>query len=118
MKKIICIVLLITLLFSLCACKENTCGHSLCACNEDPGIYDCDWIIGKTSLEVEEKYGEFYHLGYRRPSDGLFCSTECHYLLREKTDIFGYTDIVLFSIRFDENGVATECLTQLGPIGG
>ena len=106
MKKIICAVLLFTLLLTLCACKENT------------GIYDPNWIIGKTSLEIEERYGEFYHLGYRRPSDGLFRSTQCHYLLKEKPMFFGDVELTFFSISFDENGVATECLTQLGPLGG
>lgn len=106
MKKIICSVLLISLLLTLCACKEDT------------GIYDPDWIIGKTSLEVEERYGEFYQKGATRSPDGLFRNTHCHYFLRERPMFFDDVEITLFSIGFDENGVADECLTQLGPIGG
>lgn len=106
MKKIICAVLLFTLLLTLCACKEDT------------GIYDPNWIIGKTSLEIEERYGEFYQVETTRSPDGLFRSSYCHYFLREKTDILGYTDITLFSIGFDKNGIADSYLIQLGPIGG
>ena len=106
MKKIICAVLLFTLLLTLCACKEDT------------GIYDPNWIIGKTSLEVEERYGEFYQPSILRSSDGLFRNTACHYLLRERPMFFCDVEITLFSIYFNENGIAYEWCTQLGPIGG
>ena len=106
MKKIIGFSLLITLLFTLCACREDT------------GMYEPDWIIGKTSLEVEERYGEFYQPSILRSSDGLFRNTACHYLLREKPTFFGDVEITLFSITFDENGIAYEWCTQLGPMGG
>ncbi len=106
MKKIIGFSLLITLLFTLCACREDT------------GMYEPDWIIGKTSLQIESKYGEFYQEGTLRSSDGLFRNTECHYFLKERPLFFGDVEITLFSIHFNENGIADRWRTQLGPIGG
>lgn len=105
MKRIICVVLLFALLFALCSCKE-------------PCKYDEDWIIGKTSLEVEERYGNFLQAEMPRSSDGLYRSTRCHYFLKEEPMFFGDVEITLFSISFDENGVAWRCFTSLGPIGG
>lgn len=94
-----------------------TCGIVFSACTYYG--FDKEWIIGKTSLEVEEKYGEF-DKRFDGQSSGSIQHGSGGYLIKE-----GYKDYALgaeyqvpptyFLIRFDENGYAIE--TSIEEIG-
>lgn len=45
-------------------------------------VYDPDWIIGKTSAQIIEKYGEFDRAqGTPSQSDGLYRNCVCSYII-------------------------------------
>ncbi len=72
--------------------------------------YTEDDIIGLTSLEIIEKYGDFDRKRGTPDEDGLYRDCACGYLISEKeTDFFGTTPPEYFMIYFDENGVADWC---------
>ena len=77
-------------------------------------IYDSEYIIGKTSAEIQNKYGAFDLTEAELNEDGLYCDGWCRYLTAK-----GINDIDLYmliaptcdeyySIHFDENGVADK----------
>lgn len=71
-----------------------------------------DWILGKTSAEVEERYGEYYQGQW--PGTG-----NCSFLLEEQRSGFlGLSPEWTFNIWFDANGVARRCYIERGPKGG
>lgn len=72
--------------------------------------YTEDDIIGLTSSEIIEKYGDFDRKRGTPDEDGLYRDCACGYLISEKeTDFFGTTPPEYFMIYFDENGVADWC---------
>lgn len=72
--------------------------------------YTEDDIIGLTSSEIIEKYGDFDRKRGTPDEDGLYRDCACGYLISEKkTDFFGTTPPEYFMIYFDENGVAHWC---------
>ena len=68
--------------------------------------YDKDWIIGKTSSEVEERYGKFdLCLNHKNNENGNYYSTGCGYMTKQhKSTATMYDEF--FMIYFDENGIA------------
>jgi len=71
--------------------------------------YKDDWILGKTSSEIEEKYGEFYlsPTDSEYIKDGNYVSCACAYKIREKRVGFMGTDPEMFyRIYFDADGKA------------
>lgn len=78
-----------------------------------------DNVLGKTSAEIEEIYGEFDNTGMRRGDDGLFRSTRCSYIVIEKrVGFLGTTPPWVISIGFDANGVAYRVCFEQGGFGG
>ena len=70
--------------------------------------YDEKEIIGLTSIEVVEKYGNFDRKHGYPNEDGLYCNCACGYLIKpKKVGYLGTTPPEYFMIYFDENGVAT-----------
>lgn len=66
-------------------------------------------VIGKTSAQVQEMYGEFDHYSMHPCEDGLFRYTECSYTVIEaKVGYLGTTPPWVISIGFDGNGVAVR----------
>ena len=74
-------------------------------------LYDEDWIIGKNSNEIQEKYGEFYSHG-TEDEDGLIRNGWGEYITAVGVpDINLYMFIApnadeYYRIHFDENGLA------------
>lgn len=77
-------------------------------------IYDSEYILGKTSAEIQDKYGVFDLMEAELNEDGLYCDGWCRYLTAK-----GINDIDLYmliaptydeyySIHFDANGVADK----------
>ena len=96
MKRIVWILLSITLcLAALAGCSYRR--------------YDVDWIIGKTSAEIIDKYGAFDCTYMPAGEDGLYRS-KCGYTIKDpQRGFLGTSPEVLLFIRFDENGIAVDC---------
>ena len=69
--------------------------------------FDEDWIIGKNSSEIEEKYGEFDFLAVDRESDGKIYRGKAGYLTKEKyVGYLGTDPEEFYVIYFDSDGIA------------
>ena len=69
--------------------------------------YDADEVVGLTSIQVVEKYGDFDWKGYPN-AEGLYCDGRCGYLITPASKgLFGSPYPEYFMIYFNENGVAT-----------
>ena len=83
------------------------CLAALAGCSDSR--YDVDWIIGKTSAEVIDKYGEFDCTYMPVGEDGLYRS-KCGYTVKKpRRGFLGTSPEVLLFISFDENGIAVDC---------
>ena len=88
--------------------------------------YDEEWIIGKTSAEIQERYGTFYQvrvLPYGDPievkEDTVYKNAKGYYHIEEeRVGWLGTYPEEYFVIRFDENGIAIDCYEELGGKGG
>ena len=76
-------------------------------------------ILGKTSAEVEEIYGEFDQKDGIIGEDGLVRCGNGGYIVRERyhSGII-FVNQILFYVTFDANGIAVETGECLGPWGG
>ena len=94
MKKTSCAILL--LLCALCLSCLTSCSR-----------YDEDWILGKTSSEIVEKYGEFDLCfgGTELRADGNYYDGACGYVTKE-IDPEIYPSDEYYMIYFDEEGKA------------
>ncbi len=70
--------------------------------------YDEEWIIGKTSSEIEERYGSFdYIMENEQFPDGSESCRRCAYLIKkERVGFFGTDPTEYFLIVFDADGKA------------
>lgn len=103
-KKISLFIMLCITLISISACSKSK--------------YKQDDFVGKTSKEIVKQYGEFDCTGMKADTDGVYKNTSCGYTIKEESK--GFIDKhpeQLFFIRFDENGVATECYEDNRPGG-
>ena len=83
---------------------------TLCFSGCDKEQYTEDEIIGLTSFEIVEKYGDFDRKQGFPDEDGLYRDCACGYLISEKeVGFFGTTPPEYFMIYFDEDGVAHWC---------
>ncbi|MBR4053894.1 MAG: hypothetical protein IKK06_03735 [Clostridia bacterium] len=88
--------------------------------------YDEEWIIGKTSVEIQEQYGTFYRVELlpdsryvQADADVFYKNADCYYLIEEeRVGWLGTYPEEYFVIRFDENGIAVDCYEELGGKGG
>lgn len=81
--------------------------------------YDEDWVIGKTSAEIEARYGTFDRLGMNYEEDGLLYRTVAGYIIKEsRVTWHGKTTEQLFVVYFDELGIAWQCGVEPGNWGG
>ncbi len=94
---ILCVFVLLLFLCALC----------LTSCSR----YDEDWIIGKTSSEIVEKYGEF-DLCFGKTelrADGNYYNGACGYVTKISRSILGmetYPSDEYYMIYFNEEGKA------------
>lgn len=94
--------------FVLClifvCCIVATCS---CSMNKAKGSYDQDWIIGKTSQEIEDRYGKFDICLNEEKIEKNYFETGCGYLTKEQEKgAFGTSSDEFLMIFFDANGVA------------
>lgn len=82
--------------------------------------YNKMWIMGKTSAEIIERYGEFEHFSTTPIYvDGLYIWTTAGYVLKEKGNgLFDPPSDVFFLISFDENGRAYSINDHQYRLGG
>ena len=77
------------------------------SCNLQTSKYDKDWIIGKTSSEIEDRYGSFDIYLNNEKYGNNYCETGCGYLTKNgEKGAFGLSTDEFIMIFFDENGVA------------
>ena len=70
--------------------------------------YDADEVVGLTSIQIVEKYGNFDRSPGYPNEDGLYCNVRCGYLITPASKgCSGSPYPEYFMIYFDENGVAT-----------
>lgn len=71
--------------------------------------YDADWMIGKTSQEIIDRYGLFNMCSDLPDEDGLFRNRVCGYITRERTHGFmdAHREEFLF-IYFNSDGIAYD----------
>jgi len=101
--------LLTILVIILCLAAFSGCSDSK---------YDSEWIIGKTSSEIIDKYGAFDCVTMDANEDGLYKNCKCGYTItEEKQGFLSKSKEVLLFIHFDENGVATKCEEGYRPGG-
>ena len=76
--------------------------------------YNEKWIIGKTSTEIIEKYGEFDYYRTVIGIDGLFLYNQGSYIIKPKrVGYLGTTPETYLHIKFDENDIAYECFEEM-----
>ena len=102
-------VLLILLSFIIVTC---------CSCVDEK--YDKKWIIGKTSSEIEERYGKFdILLNDEKDENGNYINEGCGYLTKKaRTGFLGTDPDEFLIIYFDENGVAYKIKENFPRPGG
>jgi len=99
------LLLALALLMSLAGCARHR--------------YDEGWILGKTSAEVEARYGPFAISGLDRDEDGRYRSCLCGYVIKEKrVGALGTDPEILFVIHFNAEGIAVETKVAPGGWGG
>lgn len=90
------------LLFALAIISVCSCSHSGAG-----KLYDKDWIIGKTSSEVEERYGKSDICLDKTKTGDNYVETGCGYLTGQKLKgLFGTSTDEFLMIFFDADGVA------------
>ena len=66
--------------------------------------YDKDDFIGKSSIEIVKKYGEFDCVTMPVCEDGLYKNCRCGYTIKEaKQGFLGASEEVLFFVSFEED---------------
>lgn len=82
--------------------------------------YDNNFIIGKTSSEIEEKYGDFdYTSNPQNLRDGNYFKCKCAYKTKEeKVGFLGTDPAEYYAIVFDEDGIAISVYEKWFVPGG
>lgn len=81
--------------------------------------YHVNWIIGKTSDQIEAQYGAFDWRENSPDENGIYKRTICSYeVIPKRVGFLGTYPPYLFSISFDSNGVAYKCFFETGGKGG
>ncbi len=106
MKKLWCVLVAALLLLGIWGCSQ--------------GKYKEADFLGKTSLEIEEKFGKFEQIFSRADTDGLYRNCACGYITKDAVRGFLGTDPPeYFLVYFDSDGIAYECRKNIpGGWGG
>ena len=121
-RRFVCCVLLISICVGLSVCEIisffSACKvllvESLFLWEQDRLVkskpYDVEWMIGKTSAEIAERYGQFHTTNAELGEDGKYRDGGCTYTVRE---FYKSTDgtpwpAVYVGIHFDESGLCTK----------
>ena len=90
---------------------------SLSSCSQ---MYDDEWILGKTSSEIEKKYGSFDYL-YNNPDqiEGNYYNGGCAYLTKEeRVGFLGAHPEEYYMIFFNPEGKAYKVVKKWYVPGG
>ena len=117
-RRLVCCVLLISIcvgltgceivsFYSFCKSMVNELGSSI---EEEKYAksFDPDWMVGKTSMEIEEKYGAFHNCYAELGPDGNYRSGYCRYTVKEGSEGSAPHPPTYLEIYFDEVGVCTK----------
>lgn len=77
--------------------------------------YDADWMIGKTSFQIQEKFGQFNYTSADRNEDGLYYNCECGYYTFRGEGIF-YNGVIwqkYLILHFNEDGIVYKISEKL-----
>ena len=110
-KQILAVLIAVVTVFTLFA----GCNHI-----NPTSDYDDNWIIGKTSKEIEERYGVFDTNENDISEDGLYRNTRCGYITAENIkDFWGSSHPdEFYMIHFDKNGIAYKITKEYPRAGG
>ena len=78
-------------------------------------VYQINWIMGKTSEEVRERYGQF--VSYSKPpdEDGIVRNGVGYYcIIPARGGFLGTYPAYMFGIGFDQDGYADKCYFRWG----
>ena len=107
MRRTISIFLIFSIVFVLAGCDREA-------------LYNKEWMIGKTSKQIQARYGKFDYVTEDKDEYGLYKNCRCGYGLkvgaREKYTGDPEPDEYLF-VYFDENGVAYKVKKWINPGG-
>lgn len=93
-KKILSLCLIVSLMFALFGCASDW-------------RYNKEWMTGKTSKQIQARYGDFDGHSEEASEDGLYRDCRCVYILKKDQRNWGGTEFDEFLyILFDENGIA------------
>jgi len=105
MKKmrVLFLILVLSLIFSACSDYK----------------YDDEWIVGKSSAQIEEKYGSFDRRAVAYDADGLLRNCRAGYVIEPSRKTWhGKTTEQLFCVHFDADGIAVSTEVCSGNWGG
>lgn len=77
-------------------------------------MYDSDQIIGKSSDEIQDRYGNFDFIDAKFNEDGSYCDGWCGYLTANGINDIDFYMLIApiydeyYLIHFDEDGVADK----------
>lgn len=81
--------------------------------------YDKEWIIGKTSSEIESQYGAFDIWLYEQKNEmGNYYNTSCGYLTKKGKSSLASAEDEFLVICFDEDGIAYKIKENYPRPGG
>ena len=106
-KKILSLCLIVSLMFALFGCASDW-------------RYNKEWMLGKTSKQIQARYGEFDTHTKEVSEDGLYRDCKCGYYVNAdaKQMIGGDPEPpVYLYIKFDVNGIAYDVFTMNLPGG-
>ena len=107
----ICAMLLVMVVL-LCVLNSCDLHNKLYEFWDKTHLYEDEFIIGRNSKEIQEKYGAFDRAEITINEDGLYCDGWCWYLTAEGYDEIGIFMFIApvyneyYAIHFDENGIA------------
>ena len=112
MKRIFTILIVLTLLFSLCSCDKQHYDE-----NNISDLYDEQWIVGKSIEVVKQKYGEFERVS--SSNDG---KTYCEYYVNYDNEwSLGLPPSYIhdtYTIVFNNDNIAIETFFSETSLGG
>lgn len=76
MKRVVCFIICILALFTLCCCTNSSITENR--------KYDLNWIIGKTPEQIKRKYGEFDEVTTIDDKDGNPVLVHAYYHCNEE----------------------------------
>lgn len=117
-RRLVCCALLISIcvglsgceivsFYSFCKSMVNELGSSIKE-EKYAKSFDPDWMVGKTSIEIEEKHGAFHNCYAELGPDGKYRNGYCRYTVKEGSEGSAPHPPTYLKVVFDEAGVCTK----------